>query len=227
MPRRVTLPMRCSASGRKFHAVCEWDPALKRYVLQTTVPLPRDPPDMGRFARTIAGLFRSNARQLDGVSYGAVATDRDAATDFDLEEFQFDGFSCPLCGYGKTVPLTERTQFVKCGRCRELVCGKGISKSRGSGVFRCHKQCGFEGELAGPITSAKGLVDAPTSRMMDTAPEPTAKHVIKAAVQPKGHPAIEPPAEPNPRAALDARRPENGRILGPPSRGLPPPDPKR
>jgi len=70
-------------------------------------------------------------------------------------EYNWSGFYCPCCGY---MPKEEDTDFVRCGRCKELVCGESTTKDAqtGTAYFRCHPGCGAHGEIVGSIRDYTG-----------------------------------------------------------------------
>ncbi len=76
---------------------------------------------------------------------------------FNIEEFNFNGWYCPCCGYGKDEPVEFR--FVRCGRCNEYVCGARVRRMPdGKIFFRCHDKCGHSGILGeGKIGAMVGM----------------------------------------------------------------------
>lgn len=222
MPRLVALPMRCAAQGKPFHALFEWNEVRNEYVLVETVAVEEaSPPKGGSTGRevqiaepastSLARLSRSLVGLIRGKPHGPVAealrppadpqgspTLEESPREFNLGEFNFSGFSCPVCGYGEKVPLTRGITYLKCGTCQGLVCGVRVSDVRGSLTFRCHDGCGGGGTLdegpGGPMT-ASGILGE-----------------FKASSQANG------PAAPNP---------EGPQLPGPSTMNLPPPDRKR
>jgi hypothetical protein len=80
---------------------------------------------------------------------------------FDIKDFDFAGWYCPCCGYGKGQIVHSR--FVHCGTCGEYVCGGKIRQMpNGTYHFSCHSRCRGGGVLGqGTMTSLSGLnVDA-------------------------------------------------------------------
>ncbi|MEM6275384.1 MAG: hypothetical protein AAF714_00425 [Pseudomonadota bacterium] len=68
----------------------------------------------------------------------------------ELHLFDLSGWECPCCGHHST---TGQDHFVHCGRCDELVCGGGFSRTLLGGLrFKCHPQCGNSGRITGSFS---------------------------------------------------------------------------
>lgn len=197
--------MRCAARGEPFHALFGWDEVRNEYVLLETVPAENETPKkttsaepgvkkpkgiwalVSRFLAFLIGLFagkrsRGHDRALqartdeaEGPSNGASGERK--LSEFDLSEFNFNGFSCPICGYGDKVPLVAGIHYLQCGNCNELVCGMRLDVIRGSVTFRCHNECGGNGTLgtgpSGPITASGIVGDIKASRRANSAASST------------------------------------------------------
>ncbi|MBV6396879.1 MAG: hypothetical protein HFACDABA_02481 [Anaerolineales bacterium] len=75
--------------------------------------------------------------------------------DFDIGDFSFAGWYCPYCGHTKKGDFPD---FIRCGRCKELVCGSRTSLlPSGAEMFACYDECGKTGEIKGTIKSIKGI----------------------------------------------------------------------
>jgi hypothetical protein len=81
-----------------------------------------------------------------------------AGSDFDMADFDFTGWYCPCCGHGK--PYSGQTRFVRCGRCREYICGGQITRvENGREMFRCHDRCRNSGILGDSVLSSMSGID--------------------------------------------------------------------
>jgi hypothetical protein len=195
MSRLVVLPMRCAAKGTPFHAVFEWNDVRKKYVLLGTVAAAEGgsptagssvekltqaaKPALtshGNFTRSLIELVKGHRRgegaetpQHPTESPQGPPTFKESPQEFNLKEFSFSGFSCPVCGYGEEHPLTAGVRYVKCGKCKRLVCGVGLSKAGDSMTFRCYDECGgggtWDGGSGKPLTTSGILGESmPTSQ---------------------------------------------------------------
>lgn len=112
----------------------------------------------------------STGRQLKPVKIEAALPTPGAAPDsknpfasYEANEFSWDGFYCPCCGYMGNYS----SNFVRCCDCKELVCGCRVTEdAQGDRFFECYPVCGCKGKISGSIESFDG--DSRTSR---TGPE--------------------------------------------------------
>ena len=92
---------------------------------------------------------------------GLGGTDRVAAevTAYNADVYDFTGFYCACCGYH---PGDAAHKFVKCGRCKELVCGAQIYEKLDTSItealwFSCYPECGNHGPIVGRIEEYDAL----------------------------------------------------------------------
>lgn len=103
---------------------------------------------------------RPSAGQTTG---GAVREQSYSSADFD-----FSGFYCPCCGHARNEQVPSL--FVRCGKCRDLVCGGRVRKLAPDRVlFACHDECGGGGEVSGQIESyTSATQDSPAKHTSGT-----------------------------------------------------------
>lgn len=77
--------------------------------------------------------------------------------EFTFDDFDFTGWYCPCCGHAKQGYVIHR--FIRCGKCREYICGARVSNLPDGRVsFRCHDRCRNTGILGeGTLKSLHGL----------------------------------------------------------------------
>jgi hypothetical protein len=138
---------------------------------------------------------------------GALPQAEESQPTFNLSEFNFSGFSCPLCGYGEKVPFTQGTLYFQCGRCHELVCGVRVREVRGSLTYRCTNKCGARGTFSNSASDEEIIATGIVGEFETCRPSP---------------PDL--PELPSPRQPRIA---ENDGTEGRAIIGLPPPKPKR
>lgn len=147
----ISIPMRCAVTGGRFHACFTWSPAREQYVLFSMMAVPgREaaspaPPPRGPASGPVA---RPPAAPAAVDSPGPIRGGLAPAVEFKPTEVDFTGFHCPHCGYGKTQPVRKHS-FIKCGKCRELVCGARLVVEDGKDIFQCHASCGSRDALSG------------------------------------------------------------------------------
>ncbi len=129
---------------------------IVRFVKGFLTPYP-DPPRLGGPQSQSQSKSQSNTSRQSGASPRHKA----GMGSFDIKDFDFTGWYCPCCGYGKGQLVHSR--FVHCGTCGEYVCGGKIRQMpNGTYHFSCHSRCRGGGVLGqGTMTSLSGLnVDA-------------------------------------------------------------------
>jgi ssDNA-binding Zn-finger/Zn-ribbon topoisomerase 1 len=125
------IRMRCSRTGRLFavHFVHSESNGMKIALIQSEA-------SMNAWVRTAV-----RERVLDPSSRHS-------------GDFDWTNLTCPHCGFS----AKTGAQFVKCGRCRELVCGGTLSSAELlPQTFSCHSGCGNSGIVSGMIESYAGL----------------------------------------------------------------------
>lgn len=101
---------------------------------------------IGRSLKPVTGTVVANAGQNS-------VNDRKSYHDYGANEFSWQGFYCPCCGYADN----SDHSFIRCGRCGELVCGSRVSKDvAGKLHFECYPSCGGHGPISGKIESFGG-----------------------------------------------------------------------
>lgn len=72
---------------------------------------------------------------------------------FPSKQFDWSGWYCPSCGHNQNAESPHT--FIRCGTCRELVCGFSV-RDVGPGIstFKCF--CGHGGRIGGQIDSYEG-----------------------------------------------------------------------
>jgi hypothetical protein len=117
---------------------------------------------------------------------------------FDATEFSFAGWHCPHCGYGRDSDV--ESIFVRCGTCRECVCGSRIIRvSSRVSTFECHDGCKGGGMIQGDIEGFEGApIDVALGRE------------LQDIVRPKGADTAGPPRPVLP----EPPRPDRGQIEG-------------
>ena len=90
----------------------------------------------------------------------------------DSNSFDFSGWSCPYCSHSDS---NGGSPFVRCGTCKDMVCGSRIrTLDSGARIFTCHNLCGGGGELGkGTIQSYETVASEP----MGCLPGPTTKQL--------------------------------------------------
>jgi hypothetical protein len=130
------IPFRCSQTGERFKVVFSRDSKEERY--------------------RIKAVSQEDKFTVTPYSRAHYAVDADQS--FDVKEFDDSGWHCGVCEWGKDQRVDPT--YVRCGRCRELVCGRrSYTAADGKKLFRCHVGCGNEGVLEkdGPtISSLRG-----------------------------------------------------------------------
>lgn len=124
----LAVAFRCSQDGRAFRAVLTKDAALGKYRIEKLLP---------GMAVTASSSGKSAGAALE------------SAKNLTGDLFDWSAWYCLPCGYGKQ----GGNDFVKCGKCEELVCGAGIREMDGIRTFACHKRCGNTGRIEGNIDS--------------------------------------------------------------------------
>jgi ribosomal protein S27E len=153
-PDRKEVMFRCAKSGGQFKAIFKRSGTAGRFIFDKAHKIE------GGTVSQSQGAEKSAARR------GGAEAQSD---DIDIEALDFGGWYCPHCGHdGDTI-------FVKCGRCRELVCGarvktKFLSRKK---IFECHDGCGRKGEINSDIDriSARALRQHKSSAPAKTASE--------------------------------------------------------
>ena len=75
-----------------------------------------------------------------------------------IENRVWERMRCPWCGYRDS----ETGLFwVRCGGCKDYVCGGRISIRNGAPYFRCHADCGSEGDIRDSLDSMDAEFRAP------------------------------------------------------------------
>lgn len=212
MNESVSIPMRCAETGKKFHAHFYWNNSRKSYVITDVVP--EEPGPQAGYGRSEvvnhhAPAGPASPDRIPSKEGSAPAAPGPAAYEAKTSEIDWDGFYCPHCGH-KSHP-----SFVKCGVCKELVCGARVIRGNIRNIFRCHDGCGHQGELGGaPISS----YSTRPLQLGSTTPTPAA---LPQKVQATLRQDVLPPPSPSERKVLPAPQP---RVLPPPERKvLPPP----
>ena len=96
---------------------------------------------------------------------------------FDATEFDFSGWYCPCCGHSRDVPV--HPQFVRCGVCKECVCGaRVIHVSPDIKTYECHDGCRSTGRIVGHIETFDGSSIAGS---MPSAAQPDSPTTLKPA----------------------------------------------
>ena len=72
---------------------------------------------------------------------------------YNADIYDFRNFYCGCCGYS---PNDNAPQFVRCGKCRQIVCGAQVYKKLDGPTstvywFICYPECGHEGPITGRI----------------------------------------------------------------------------
>jgi hypothetical protein len=131
------VQFRCSRDGATFQVVTR-----------------RHRPDDRFQIHRIAPLSAAKTRQLVPERAAATAVGAAQATHA-ADEYDWSGFYCPCCGY---IPGKQDTDFVRCGKCSEFVCGESVTKNEETGTkyFRCYPACGEHGKISGTIDEYSG-----------------------------------------------------------------------
>ena len=99
---------------------------------------------------TISGYEKISMPAADDTA--EVDTKVTAEQTFDINEFDSTGWTCFFCGH-----CVDECSFIKCGRCKELVCGSRVrALPDGRLEFHCHTGCGSVGVVSNTLTSLKG-----------------------------------------------------------------------
>lgn len=118
---------------------------------------------------------------------------RPGSGSYDINEFDFAGWYCPCCGHGKDMQ-GEYIQFIKCGTCRELVCGSRVTRlPDGRRNFKCHDGCRGGGILGdGTMESVSGL-NVDTNKTPYLPKRPPANELPDKRRSDRDTPALPPP----------------------------------
>lgn len=90
---------------------------------------------------------------------GQIAHETAAVTaqSFSFEDFDWDGWYCGCCQWGKDE--AARFDFIRCGKCKDLVCGRRSYTAKSEEYFKCSDDCGGGGKLTGkPIAAIEGEI---------------------------------------------------------------------
>lgn len=188
VPEMLELPFRCALTGNCFNvAFGRYHRNHKYRVVHvspaTAIQAPSTPQPMSHPLLTkILGSFLSVAKPASQPKPSPLARQT-----FDASEFDFGGWFCPCCGYSRDVPAYP--QFVRCGTCKEFVCGGRVTRvSTGIATYECHDECKGSGRISenhietfdgSPISAPLGS----TSALSPSVPDP--KNAVHSSEVPK------------------------------------------
>jgi hypothetical protein len=138
-PETVEVPMRCAITGQRAMFVYTRLHAKEKFTL----------------ARTIKA---DKTQRAGGGFFEGLLSRRQSATQYDVDQFDSAGRTCPWCG---------NTRFVvDCPACHEATCGGTIRfLPNGEEQHHCHPDCGHVAllktatQISGGKPSRRGLID--------------------------------------------------------------------
>jgi hypothetical protein len=138
------LVFRCAKTGQKFRALLGRAQPTHRFRVLMMEPLPKPGPKNSFEAADVSACAKS-------------------IHSFDRRDFDLSSWFCPCCGHSRD--RQSEFMFVRCGTCKEYVCGaRTIKVGGGPATFACHNGCRGGGRLERFISSLEGSPQQPGSR---------------------------------------------------------------